>query len=57
MITQDPPFTIPASLMQRVIDYLAKRPYDEVHKLIHAILAHNPKPEPPADGDAEKPPA
>lgn len=36
-------FTLPSALMQQVLNYLVSRPYSEVHELIQAILAHNPK--------------
>jgi hypothetical protein len=31
-------FTLPESTAQKVIDYLVKRPYDEVYALIAALM-------------------
>lgn len=41
-----PEFTMPSDAFQRILNYLATRPYSEVHDLIAEILKHNTKPEP-----------
>jgi len=57
MSNQAPTFTVPAALMQEIVNYLQERPHKEVRALIDGILACNPRPKPPAAAaDAPPPP-
>jgi hypothetical protein len=45
---------VPTGLLQAVVDYLALRPYNEVHELLGALLTQTKDPDPTLDQDEEE---